>query len=122
MTAGVSALPPSSIRGQSSFTRAGPMTSKGTPMVLAVPQYFRSERERLGVLVDLRAHVARALAQRHGEIGGRDVTVVRVIERADDGGSVRAAAELDQGPELLHARRTDDLEGHADGVGRAAVL
>ena len=40
MMAGVSALPPSSIRGQSSFTRAGPMTSKGTPMVLAVPQYF----------------------------------------------------------------------------------
>src|SRR5204863_4436837 len=49
------------------------------------------ERARLGVLVDLRARVARALAQRHGEIGGRDVTVVRVIERAEDGGSVRAA-------------------------------
>lgn len=40
MIAGVSALPPSSSSGHNSFTRRAPITSKGTPMVLAVPQYF----------------------------------------------------------------------------------
>ena len=40
MIAAVSALPPSSTRGHSSFTRFGVITSNGTPMVLAVPQYF----------------------------------------------------------------------------------
>ena len=33
----MSAVPPSSSSGQSSFTRFGPMISKGTPIVFAVP-------------------------------------------------------------------------------------
>ncbi len=74
------------------------------------------------MLVDLGARAARTLAQCHGEIGGRNVAVVRVVEGADDGGGVGAAAELDERPELLDPRRTDDFEGHADGVGRAAIL
>src|SRR5438874_8848 len=60
--------------------------------------------ERLGVLVDLGVRAARTLAQCHGEIGGRDVAVVRVVERADDGGGLGAAAELDERPELLDPR------------------
>ena len=40
MIAAVSSVPPSSTSGQSSFTRFGPITSKGTPIVFAVPQYF----------------------------------------------------------------------------------
>ena len=40
MIAGVSGLPPSSTSGHNSFTRLGVITSNGTPMVLAVPQYF----------------------------------------------------------------------------------
>ena len=80
------------------------------------------QRGRLGVLVDLGADAARALAQRHGEIGRRNVTVVRVIERADDGRGVRAATEFGQRPQLLDTLGRDDLERHADGVGRAAVL
>jgi hypothetical protein len=78
--------------------------------------------ERLGMLVDLGARTARTLAQCHGEIGGRNVAVVRVVEGADDGGGVEAAAELDERPELLDPGRTDDFEGHADGVGRAAIF
>src|SRR5256885_13098340 len=56
------------------------------------------------------------------EIGGRDVAVVRVVERADDDGGLGAAAELDERPELLDPRGTDDFERHADGVGRAAIF
>ena len=61
------------------------------------------DRLRFGVLVDLGTGAAGALAQRHGEIGGCDVTVIGVVERADDRRRVGAAAELDQGPQLLHA-------------------
>ena len=78
--------------------------------------------QRLGLLIDLSARAARALAQRHGEIGGRDVAIVGVIQRAHDGGRVGAAAEFHQRPQFLHARGTDDFEGHADGVGGAAIL
>jgi hypothetical protein len=80
------------------------------------------DRLRLGMFVNLSAGAARALAQRHGEISRGDVSVVRVVKRADDGGGIGAAAQFDQRPQLLHALGTDDLEGHTDGVGRAAVL
>ena len=80
------------------------------------------DRRDLGLLVDLGAAGARPFAQRHGQIGRRDVAVVGVIERADEVRRVAAVAELDQRPELLHFLGRDDLEGHADGVGGAAVL
>src|SRR6516165_8515183 len=38
------------------------------------------DADGLGVLVDLGAGVARALAQRHREIGGGDVAVLGVVE------------------------------------------
>ncbi len=40
MTAGVSASPPRFTSGHSSFTSAGEINWNGTPIVLAVPQYF----------------------------------------------------------------------------------
>jgi len=80
------------------------------------------DAERFGVLVDLRPRAARALAQCHGQVGRRDVPVIGVMERADDGGRIGVAAELEQRPQLLDAPGADHLERHADGVGRAAVL
>ena len=74
-----------------------------------------------GLLVDLGAAGAGTLAQRHGQVGRRDVAVVRVVESADDLRRV-AATEVDERPELLDFLRRNDLERHADGVGRAAVL
>jgi hypothetical protein len=75
-----------------------------------------------GLLVDLRAAVARALPERHRQIGRRDVTVVRVVQGADDVRRVAAVAEVDERPQLLDLARRDHLEGHADRIGRAAVL
>src|SRR5205807_8690575 len=99
-------------RGDTAFAGAAPpLTARGA-----------LHAERLGVLVDLGVRAARTLAQCHGEIGGRDVAVVRVVERADDGGGLGAAAELDERTELLDPRGADDLEGHADGIGRAAIF
>src|SRR6202011_4727180 len=76
---------------------------------LPLPARGALDAERLGVLVDLRAGAARTLAQCHGEIGGRNVAVVRVVECADNGRGVGAAAELDERPELLDTRGTDDF-------------
>ena len=78
--------------------------------------------DRLGVLVNLGTGAARAFAQRHGEVGRRDVAVIRVIERADDRRSVGPASELEQRPQLLHTLRCDYLEGNTDRIRGAAVL
>jgi hypothetical protein len=76
----------------------------------------------LGLLVDLGAQRTGSLAQRHGEIGRRDVTVVGMIERPNNVRRIAAVAELGQRPELLDLLRRDDLKGHADGVRRPAIL
>jgi len=73
------------------------------------------------LFVDLGTARPRAFAQRHGQVRRRDVAVVRVVQRADDGRCL-VVAEIDEGPEFLHPLRRDHLEGHADGVGGAAVL
>jgi hypothetical protein len=57
------------------------------------------------LLADLRAEVARAAAQRHREVHGRDVAVVRMVERADDLRRVDPVAQVDERPQLLHLRR-----------------
>ncbi len=79
-------------------------------------------RGDLGLLLNLRAAGARALAQRHGQIRRRDVAVIGVVERSDDFRGGCAVAEFDQRPKIADLLRTDHLEGHADGVRRAAVL
>ena len=66
------------------------------------PLRVRVDRRDFGLLVDLGASRAGALPQRHREVGGRDVPVMRVVERADDRGRVGRAAELEQRPQLLH--------------------
>ena len=73
-------------------------------------------RGHFGAPVDLGAVVARALGQRHGQVGGRDVAVVGVVERAHQPGG------LAQRPELLDLGGADHLEGHADGVRGAAIV
>ena len=75
-----------------------------------------------GVLVDLCAARAGAFAQRHREIGGRNVSVVGMVEGADDGRRAVLTAQLHQGPEFLDLFWADDLERDADGVGGAAVF
>src|SRR5580704_6047133 len=55
---------------------------------------WRARRGRdLAVLVDLGAAIARALAQRHGQVGRGDMTVVRMVESADDVWSIEAITE-----------------------------
>ena len=69
------------------------------------PEARARHRGDFGLLVDLGAARARALAQRHRQIRRRDVAVVRMVERADDLRRVAAVAELDQRPELLDLLR-----------------
>ena len=78
--------------------------------------------QHLGLLADLGAGRARAAAQGHREIDRRDVAVVGMVERADDLRRVDAVAQVHERPQRLHFGGADDLERHADGVGRAAVL
>ena len=70
----------------------------------------------LGLAVDLAAAGAGALRQRHGDVGGRDVAVIGVVESADD------AVGIAERPQLLHLRGRDDAERHADGVRGAAIF
>jgi hypothetical protein len=56
------------------------------------------DRRDFRLLVDFRAFGTGTLAQRHREVRRRDVAVVRVEQRTDDGGRVRGAAELEQRP------------------------
>ena len=69
-----------------------------------------------GVAVDRGAAVTRALRQRLGEIGGLDVAVFGVLDRAED------AAGLAQRPNLLQLLRGEDVQRHADGFGDAGVI
>ena len=86
------------------------------------PEGVRLHRGDFGLLVDLGAAAARAFAQRHGEVGRRDVAVIGMIERADDFRRAGAVAEFDQRPQIADLARADHLEGHADGIRRAAVF
>ena len=76
----------------------------------------------LGLLVDLRAAGTRAFAQRHRQVSRGDVTIVRVVERANQLRRIGIAAHIHQRPQFLHLRGRDDLERHADRIGGAAVL
>ena len=76
----------------------------------------------LGLLIDLAATGAGALAQGHGQIDRGNVAVVRVVERADHLGCVDAIAQIDQGPQRLDLGRGDDAKRHANGVGHTTVL
>ena len=87
------------------------------------PDGVRFDGRDFGLLVDFGAAAARALAQRHGEVGRRDVAVVGVIQRADDLRACRLPSPRStSGQRSLDLVGADDLEGHADGVGGAAVL
>ena len=70
----------------------------------------------LGLAVDLAAARAGSLGQGHGDVGGRHVAVIGMIERADQ------PLGIAERPQLLDLGRRDDLERHADGVRGAAVL
>ena len=68
-----------------------------------------------GVLVNLRAAVARALRHRHGDIDRRDMAVRRMPQGADQSFGV------DQRPELLYPLDIDNLAFDAYGLRRALV-
>ena len=70
----------------------------------------------LGVAVDLRPPIARALRQRLGHIHRRDVAVVGMEEGAHQ------AVEVAERPERADLVGADQLEGDADGVRRAAIV
>src|SRR5207302_531807 len=78
--------------------------------------------ERLRVLVDLGARLAGSDSQRHRQVGGCNMTVVRVIQGTHDCRRIGASTELQERPELFYLGRCDDLERDADGVRRTAVL
>src|SRR5580704_18568734 len=52
----------------------------------------------LAVLMDLGTAIACALAQGHGQVGRGDMTIVRMVERADDARRVDAISEIHQRP------------------------
>ncbi len=79
-------------------------------------------RRDFRVLVDFRAGGSRPAPQRGGQIGRRDVAIVRVVEGADDLRGLLAVAEVDQGPQTPDFLRINDAEGHTDRIGSAAVL
>jgi hypothetical protein len=56
------------------------------------------------------------------KIDRRDMTVVRMVESADDFRRVDGVSQIDQRPQLLDLCRADHVERHADGVRGAAVF
>jgi hypothetical protein len=68
----------------------------------------------LGVAVDLRAAVARALGHGVGRLAGIDEAVVGLVNRADQ------AVELDQGVDLLELGGAEDIEAEAGVFAEAA--
>ena len=77
---------------------------------------LRPDIHDLRVAVDLRAAGARADRQRIGQVHRSDVAVMRVEE------SARQALRVRERPERTDFVESDHLEGHADGVRRAAVF
>ena len=68
------------------------------------------------VLVDFGAVHAGAAGEGGGEVDGGDVSVVGVVEGADE------VVRFGEGPERFDIGGGDEFKGHADGVGGAAVF
>ena len=65
---------------------------------------------------DLGAAVARALGERLGEVGGLDIAVVGMLDRADD------AVGLAERPDLLDLLGRQDVDLDADRLGDAGIV
>ena len=113
-----------------SSAQANGSPPKSAPQKISLPLYAawsrpnpRRERARLpldsrygGPPIDLAAHLARAARQRLGQIGGLDVAVLGMLDRADD------ASGLIERPDLLDLRGGQEPDVDADGGGDAGVI
>ncbi|MNS47477.1 hypothetical protein D3C72_800080 [compost metagenome] len=69
-----------------------------------------------GVAIDGRATITRALGQRLRQIGRLDITVIRMLDGAQQ------AVRLAERPDFLHLLRRQHVDPHTDGLGNAGII